>query len=183
MPGENSQNALLLSPGRLNMAEVQDIRSKHFRRNPLFPNGPWAGAEASQERPVDLKRLEVLIQTQGKRLDALEEKTEKRQKPKAKVVNTHHSMVKAIYSEKCPCCMGPLENPEVDHFSSRAWSGLHDTWLICGTCNKDLYNGNLVRAEVQPRFATYQAHLKKFIGGEQLSLVPRMRIRPVKRRS
>ena len=44
----------------------------------------------------------------------------------------------------------------------------------------DLYHGNLVRAEVQPRFATYQAHLKKFIGGDQLSLISKVRIRPVK---
>ncbi|RJR40804.1 MAG: hypothetical protein C4576_19765 [Desulfobacteraceae bacterium] len=164
------------------MAEVHEIRSKQIRKNPLFPNGPWTGPEASQEEPVDLKRLEVLIQTQGKRLDALEEKTEKRQKPKPKVIKTHHSMVNEVYGGKCPCCMGALEDPEVDHFSSRAWSGLHDTWLICGQCNGDLYRGALIRAEVQPRFATYQAHMKRFIGGEQLSLVPRMTIRPVKPR-
>lgn len=162
------------------MVDVRDFRSRQLRKNPLFPDGPFREFPNPQAPHVDLKRLESMLQTQGKRLDALEEQTEKRRKPKAKVVSTHRSMVSAVYSGKCPCCMGPLEHPEVDHFSSRAWSGLHDTWLICGTCNKDLYHGNLVRAEVQPRFATYQAHLKKFIGGEQLSLVSRMRIRPVK---
>jgi|GEM_PF-3873857 len=162
------------------MADVQDIRSRQLRKNPLFPNGPWRDAESTSQDPqVDVKKLELLLQTQGKRLDALEEKTEKRQKPKPKVVNTHQSMVKAVYGGKCPCCMGPLENPEVDHFSSRAWRGLHDVWVICSVCNKDLYSGKLIRAEVQPRFASYQAFLKKFIG-EQLSLVPKMNIRPVK---
>ena len=165
----------------MQMGDLRDIRSRQMKKNPLFPAGLWKEpASAGQDLQVDLKRLTVELQSHGKRLATLEERTEKRQKPKARVVNTHHSMVKAVYGGKCPCCMGALENPEVDHFSSRAWSGLHDTWLICGTCNKDLYHGNLVRAEVQPRFATYQAHLKKFIGGEQLSLVPRMTIRPAK---
>lgn len=166
------------------MADVHQIRSRQLRKNPLFPDGPWKALESpSQDLPADLSKLTAELQSHAKRLANLEERTEKRQKPKPKVINTHHSMVKAVYGGKCPCCMGPLENPEVDHFSSRAWNGLHDTWLICGQCNKDLYNGVLVRAEVQPRFATYQAHLKKFIGGEQLSLVSKMSIRSVRRGS
>ena len=165
----------------MNMADVHEIRSRQLRKNPLFPEGAWRSLESrSQDSPADLKRLEVILQTQCKRLDALEEKTEKRQKPKPRVINTHHSMVKEVYAGKCPCCMGPLDNPEVDHFSSRAWNGLYDVWVICSDCNKALYHGKLIRAEVQPMFTAYLSHLKKFIGGEQLSLVPRMTIRPAK---
>lgn len=101
----------------------------------------------------------------------LEEKTEKRQKPKTKVINTRKSMVRAVYDGKCPNCMKPPKKPEVDHFSSRAWGGIHDTRLICGDCNRALYLGKLVRAEILPRFATYQGHLKEFIGGEQLTFL------------
>ena len=115
--------------------------------------------------------LESTLLEQKMRLKDLEIKTEKRQRPKMKVINTHKSFVKTDFNNNCPCCMKTLKDPQVDHFHCRSWGGLHDTWLICGQCNRDLYHGQLIRAEILPRFTTYQSHLKNFIGGEQLPLL------------
>ena len=119
----------------------------------------------------DLLDLRVTLYSYGNRLSRLEDKTEKRQRPKNGVINTHKSFVKTVYGGKCACCMHPLKNPEIDHFSSRAWAGVHDVWVICGKCNRDLYHGGLSRAEIFPTFVSYQYHLKRFIGGEQLTLL------------
>ncbi len=118
-----------------------------------------------------LQGLLVFLCEYEKRIAELEQKTEERHRPKPKVVRTHRAMVRQVYGGKCPCCMKRMEDPQVDHFSSRAWAGLGDTWMICGKCNRDLYNGRLVRAEIFPRFTTYQGHMKEYIGVQQLSLL------------
>ncbi|MFC1535188.1 hypothetical protein ACFL7M_17705 [Thermodesulfobacteriota bacterium] len=118
-----------------------------------------------------LRELSTLIQQHNQRIAKIEEITEKRQRPKNSVSNTHRSFVESVYENKCPCCMKPIEFGEVDHFNSRAWSGIHDTWLICQECNRGLYNGDMVRAEILPCFIAYQRHLKAFMGGEQLTFL------------
>lgn len=126
----------------------------------------------------EIKKLERTLCEYDKRLLELEIKTERRQRPKRKVVNVHKGAVKNLYGNRCPCCMGDLKKPELDHFFSRSWGGVTDTWLICSECNQGLYQGRLVRAEILPRFQAYQAHLKSFLGGEQLTFLPKTKIIP-----
>lgn len=124
----------------------------------------------------DIRELESLIQLHNRRIATLEEVTEKRQRPKNGVINTHKSFVNTVYGGRCPSCMKPIEEPQIDHFNSRMWGSLHDTWVVCGDCNRSLYHGRLSRAEILPMYVSYQAHLKRFIGGEQMSLLPEPKI-------
>ena len=120
---------------------------------------------------LSLSELENLIQLHNERISNLEGITEKRQRPKDSVVNTHKSFVAKVYGNRCPCCMEVSEDPHIDHFNSRMWGSIHDTWLICGDCNRALYHGRLSRAEILPMYVSYQTHMKKFIGGEQMSFL------------
>lgn len=67
----------------------------------------------------------------------------------------------------CPCCQqtkvcspyGRLQGSEFDHFYGRHRNGLHETWLVCGPCNRQLEDPSF-KGAMRCCFEAYQIAVK-----------------------
>ena len=53
---------------------------------------------------ININMLESILNVYDKRITLLEQ-SGKRQRPSQKVINTHKTVVKNLYNDKCPCSL------------------------------------------------------------------------------
>jgi hypothetical protein len=96
-------------------------------------------------------------------------------RPLPRRVQAIHIMVTAARRNGfCPCCAETkvcsdterLPGAEFDHFFARNKTKIHETWLICEGCNRDLLNSDFKNA-ARSAFEAYQLAVKPFLVSSQ----------------
>lgn len=89
----------------------------------------------------------------------------------------HITVTAARRNGFCPCCAESkvctetekLPGAEYDHWYSRSKTKIHETWLICESCNRALLNSDFKNA-ARSAFEAYQLAVKPFLSSSQTSL-------------
>jgi len=113
------------------------------------------------ESKVETVKTEMIsgFQEVNSRIDAIE----KRRELTIATKRCHIETVATYFSSKCPCCQNAIVldagqnriNAHYDHWFSKGRNRVHETWLVCDSCNQNLLNHEF-RDKHKTTFEVYQ---------------------------
>jgi hypothetical protein len=148
---------------------------------PPDPNRPAEQLLLLRTLEVVRERVESLHATQRAVVEGLRDikqslPVQRRPLPR-RVQAIHITVTAARRNGFCPCCAAvrvctdteKLAGAEFDHFFARNKTKVHETWLICESCNRDLLNSDFKNA-ARSAFEAYQLAVKPFLASPQAPL-------------